>query len=760
MGKRVYYNRVRETATAPGTTLNVSLAGAQTGRVSLGSRPDLAVGDVFDYVLENPDTDAWEIGLGTWKGSNSFDRTIVYENSSGTTARLNFTTDTDFWLDHPAQGVLDAYGSIKGAVDQIIATDANVLDVVVYDTSNDSDNGAWRGKCQHTSWYNELGEYPRIVGVVIRATTIDYVDLTQAHLPVYAQFTAQANGALVRSADNTGVQFCARIADGKMVVGSSGGGASNGLYIVDFINDSVVMYRSADGPHRFNGDISDRNTTVSWSALGGSATISDNNVLDVAITTLSTAETDAHGHGCVTIACAHDGGVSVVNPAGTLSGVYTVIDITISVAFYNYGKNVEFMADDRLWLTVAYQGNQDDSFNYLISVPTVDTELSNNISPAGGAYYSRTTYADMQIISDNNLPAGITYKGFAATSDGLAIGGGNGLTQIIENSSDYGSGLVAYTSKDYTTGWMHGGIIAAWLANNVTADYGPAAHTLTENGTITESSVATSAELKAYSGFSTSNYLELAYDSAFDVGTGDFSIALWWKATNCNNTNTLFNRGYWNGSAWSGAVIALNSGISGTPEFKITDDGYATQDSVTFADLDNGVWHLLCAVRESGNLKLYADGILVGTTAITNAAGSLNNANATVMIGDDQRHTVGAADESSIALVRFAAGALSAQQVAKMYADERPMFLPNAKCLLGGTSNAIQSLCYDAKTRKLDVPTADGASEFVGLVRVAYHDSTETTLTSDTIRAVARFDDRMLIASAAEYTFRAPARGL
>ena len=29
------------------------------------------------------------------------------------------------------------------------------VDVFVYDTSKDSDGGAWRSRTQHTSWYNE-----------------------------------------------------------------------------------------------------------------------------------------------------------------------------------------------------------------------------------------------------------------------------------------------------------------------------------------------------------------------------------------------------------------------------------------------------------------------------------------------------------------------------------------------------------------------------------------------------------------------------
>ena len=40
-----------------------------------------------------------------------------------------------------------------GAIDKDISDTA--VDVFVYDTSRDSDGGAWRKRTQHTSWYNE-----------------------------------------------------------------------------------------------------------------------------------------------------------------------------------------------------------------------------------------------------------------------------------------------------------------------------------------------------------------------------------------------------------------------------------------------------------------------------------------------------------------------------------------------------------------------------------------------------------------------------
>ena len=44
-------------------------------------------------------------------------------------------------------------GSEMSAIEAVISKTA--VDVFIYDTTKDSDGGAWRKRVQHTSWYNE-----------------------------------------------------------------------------------------------------------------------------------------------------------------------------------------------------------------------------------------------------------------------------------------------------------------------------------------------------------------------------------------------------------------------------------------------------------------------------------------------------------------------------------------------------------------------------------------------------------------------------
>ena len=71
-----------------------------------------------------------------------------------------------------------------------------------------------------------------------------------------------------------------------------------------------------------------------------------------------------------------------------------------------------------------------------------------------------------------------------------------------------------------------------------------------------------------------------------------------------------------------------------------------------------------------------------------------------------------------LALFRASATAPTAEQIAKMYNDEKQLFATNAKATLYGTSDAVTALAYDDDTELLHVGTSAGRSVFQGLNRV------------------------------------------
>ena len=80
----------------------------------------------------------------------------------------------------------------------------------------------------------------------------------------------------------------------------------------------------------------------------------------------------------------------------------------------------------------------------------------------------------------------------------------------------------------------------------------------------------------------------------------------------------------------------------------------------------------------------------------------------------------------SLALLRISGTAPTADQIRKIYEDERPLFQENAKATLTGSSDAVTALAHDPDTGLLHVGTSGGRSVFQGLRRVEEHTGTNS----------------------------------
>lgn len=80
--------------------------------------------------------------------------------------------------------------------------------------------------------------------------------------------------------------------------------------------------------------------------------------------------------------------------------------------------------------------------------------------------------------------------------------------------------------------------------------------------------------------------------------------------------------------------------------------------------------------------------------------------------------TDGSRPAGSLALLRISATAPTADQITKIYEDEKVLFQENAQATLYGTSNVVTALDHDEDTGLLHVGTSAGRSVFQGLRRV------------------------------------------
>lgn len=659
---------------------------------------------------------------------------------SMTVAGLSYPTSDGL----PGQAVVtDGAGNLSfsntggdvSRIDKILKSSANIVDVFIYDTSKDSDGGAWRERCKHTSWYNEaLGtatrgstrKFPALAAIVAETDTVTIYDLTDADAPMWMVFAVSGTSNAIRNDSITSVVF----RDGFLVVGMTQAGSPVTLTEIQFVADKIT-YRNSTGTFAYQGTIAERNDGLSVGGGTGGDPIADNNVNDVAITVLPSAPIlEATGLPAPTIDGFTDGGTSRIWWAGSAD---------------------EYVADlvDTASDTHVSGGITADGYSFAVNSTSTDvhgyspvTASADSTSP-DETYDAASTPALLEAVASTTVLTPI--------KTALAIGQTNGLNLIDRVPGKPATGLTAYITADYNTGWMVGDIKGAFLADTdatgltggTSPDRSVNGNDLTVNGSITVDPVATGADVVAYSGFSASNYFEQPYNADLDFGDNDFAISFWIKEAANSAVETVLERD----SATTAQRFTVNITAAGVLQF-ITDDDTDVVTS-TGPTIDDGVWRKVDLVMRGNTQEMWIGGALYDSDDAT-AVGSLSNASAVVQIG----LAVDGAEpltNGEVSLLRFSATAPTPAQIRAMYEAEKYLFRENAKATLGGTSDAVAVLDYDADSDQLAVSTGDGTSIFRGLERITYIDSTaDTDLTTDNHDAVAISRHGYLIGSSAE----------
>jgi len=625
-------------------------------------------------------------------------------------------------------GELVADAVLAGVIDspEVLKTlTGTATDVFVYDTSKDSDGGAWRHRCQHTSWYNEpLGtgtrgtrrEFPAVAVIVAEASKVTIYDGDDPALPMWMVFnqggaypTMPLLGRAVPTITSVAMQ------NAVFVAGVSNFGYAETLFRIEFVSEQGRMYSTnSSNCLQMTSSIAQRNSNNNW-VLSPGETIVQPHVNDVAMTVLPTAQVDpATGLPVPTIAVATDGGVSVIKDDGTVvdivhsdNAVTKHIDLRDDLVIYNASTFIHArkIPTSDIAAGVRYSKNAEDVWfaarnpNTIYASPTI--HLDSTASAASNA----------ELVYDGNRLS-------LATSKHLANG-------IMPEASTGMDALSNFISAHYNTGWMAGDIKGAWLADTdatslvggTAADRSPSNTPLNVNGTITRTPVATGAELVAYSGFSDSNYLEQPYNADLDFGTGDFCVMGWARFGGFGATQRFFYRG--NSEETDGRILI---GCAEQRWECFVGQNYGTAAISTVLPVIDK-WTHVAAARRNGVLYLYIDGVL---NASIPALVNTSNATAFTRVGL-RTATTPQPWEGSIALLRISATAPTDEQIAKIYRDEQPLFRENAACTLYGADSFVRAIARDPDTGLLHVGTSAGRSVFKGLERI---DNTTTPVTT------------------------------
>jgi len=602
--------------------------------------------------------------------------------------------------------------SVTGIDDTITA---NAVDVFVYDTSKDSDGGAWRtgSLAQASSWYAEASsasrdpdtrstraEFPAVAVIVAESNKVTIYDGDDPCLPMWMVFTGHSTGFVgdgFPCPASSCVALNSEIVVGVFTTSSAGFG---GTISFRFAADETIKSRGG-----YNSNYGRKNGIIAgnWGGLAAYQVpplyyLVNGTVNDVAMTVLPGAPTDpATGLPVPTIAVATDGGVSVIKDDGTVvdsantNSVYRVQFADTSLVWCPTSTpHGWFITDDVDSLT--------DGFSHTENLRREDTSTGNYPQ----TIQAITTNVRYEFLG-SNVFAMSNQKASAPNSNGFYLYQRGEAVSVSQNK-----GMIAKIQSTYNTGWMNGDIKLAALANSATADRSVNNTPLTQNGTITAAPVETGADLVAYSGFSSSNYLEQPYNPDLDFGTGDFCVMGWVKQSSISASQIILAKA--NAAATSVFSFFTSASTGYLGYFHPTSGSVSSSKALAL-----NAWNHIGLVRSIGLVTFYVNGVAVYSSTPT--AFDLTRTNDDILrVGKD--FSVNTASTSSMSLLRISATAPTADQIAKIYNDEKVLFQENAKATLTGSSDAVTALAHDPDTNLLHVGTSGGRSVFYGLRRV------------------------------------------
>ncbi|AWJ83324.1 hypothetical protein TSH58p_07160 [Azospirillum sp. TSH58] len=622
------------------------------------------------------------------------------------------------------------------AVDKVLFSSASIAATFVYDTRLDDrlpDGSRWNeaGRCSGLSYWSEaLGAYTgvkRDVPAVVAISALkeqwylhDALDLDPVTgVPRLWRASNPTGNGLVLCGPTSPIT-CVFALNGYVYFGTG-----MGLHVVSLTSDWCERYDNG-GRRRRLGTFAQRNTVLAEGGVIASGALPATAINSVHARVYPGAPLDAAGMPIptVAVACGVGGAVAVIHPNGTVA-VATGLSNCASVYLTDRATVMcEQLGFDAVEIALPYA----------TGTPTVVQRF--------GAY--RTTYGGLPV----NFSANAAY---IMGHDTIGGRNGGGLTFLARDYGNDAAGMVAYTTTTYATGWMPGDTRLATLCDaatgsitgGVVADRSYKAKPLNIIGTLQRNPVAAGADVVAWSGFGAANYVEQPPNTDLDVGAGDFYHCGWLANL---TTGYVLRRGT---ASTSSPWYRLVYNGSGRFQFDVS-DATNTATAVSTSAATSILFVMVWIIRRGAIIEVWVNGVLEATASAA-SVGSITNAAATLRYGIAQDGTGAMHSGTALTMWRSGAYAPTPALIRKMYADEAPLFQPDAKALLGGASSAVSSLDRDPLTGRLAVGTGDGVSVFSRLRRVSYYDEAVLAATSsDAVRSVALRGGSLLIGTASE----------
>lgn len=334
---------------------------------------------------------------------------------------------------------------------------SDIKAIYIYDTTKDSDGGAWRKKCQHTSWYEELGQFPKRALIVARADSVTIYDLDSGSPELWMTFEASLGNSRYLSRGSGGAVRDVKALNGCVVAGTGGASSSvsyDGIAVFDFVTDTAHRYSSNGAYTNPVDSLSRRNAAGYSSATNSARVLVDNDVNSIAMRVMPGTPRNPQRHNLPdpTIVVGTDGGVSIIHPDGN------VADITWPSSTGVVGKVAFRPTDGALCITTAAISTQ-ARFRHVYHQLTI-SDVTNTHGYVKGvademyplwynASYTGTAFALGPVLS-----TGWDSVGF----NGLYDAGSIQLTSFLPEPSAPEKGARAVITNTFNTGYQVGDI--------------------------------------------------------------------------------------------------------------------------------------------------------------------------------------------------------------------------------------------------------------------------------------------------------------
>jgi len=503
------------------------------------------------------------------------------------------------------------------------------------------DYKAFMGAVKASSWVAELGPPP-----VHGAMWIDHAkdsiiwwDL-EANVQYMAFETVSAGGDLFGPASLVVLQDIYFL-DGKIY--SCSDATAGGVYIADLVADEGWRFLSAgNGLMKYKGNISERNDGLGWNILrptGATVDTLDNDCDPPINAARHPSLVDEFGrpkhywsstmrtHGWTTYFPAENDADAALWDGIPNSGTpeCNIVNVNSNglaiFTHYNGGGTVNVMGWRNItnitadW-TFTRTGNNDrnsEDFNFMGGATITNHDLLFRHAGTGEGLFSAVYMG--QLIKGRECYVMRGAYGAMIFFIDVVNPSKSGVMQIDEEGN-----------HPYCKGGFHSsgtaGTVACYSLENLT-DYSGRGNNLTNNNTVLFTSGGVLGNAPTFDGSNQS--LSRTGDTDFNMGTGDWSVSLWFKSTSASNPAGLELVCYLVDSIGSD-VIDLRFLTDGSFRARLSDDGMSTNDEINTGSVDlyDARWHNCVFQRSGSTLSLYIDGVQVGAITIVQAAASID----------------------------------------------------------------------------------------------------------------------------------------